>query len=170
MDFVTGPSFSSFISFSFGLMNSCACRLIAWSAALGAYPGWGGGAGGRGTSDFPDCMICTRRTAISFINCGWQCLSCRCVISENLFLFIPSQRAHRQGMSPSAPMGQCSRIACFSTSLGVLNERMQPVHSQRNGLVGSIFTGGGDGHGWGGVSAGCGGAGLAAAGGGVVDT
>ena len=60
---------------SFGLMNSTACLLMACRAALGAYPGWGGGAGGRGTSDLPDWAICTRRTAISFISWGEERVS-----------------------------------------------------------------------------------------------
>lgn len=36
---------------------------MAWKAALGAYPGWGGGAWGMGISVFPVAANCDRLTA-----------------------------------------------------------------------------------------------------------
>lgn len=64
-------------------------------------------------------------------------------MSENLFLFRPSHLNQRHGIS-SLPSGQCSVIACLSTSLGDLNAFRHPFHSQRKGFAGSglgIVTG-----------------------------
>ena len=47
--------------------------------------------------------------------------------------------------APPSCAGQCSCIACRSTSFRVQKAFRQPAHSQRNSRVVSTFTGGGDG-------------------------